>query len=388
MAFPLLAAAAAAASSSGGSGGGGGIPFPKFELSASGKKGKKRTAAIAKGLSAIAAAQPEEIRTRRTAAEQTYSNVLARLGAEGTYGDSAGTTGGGSILGDQGDVFKTEKAKSGFARDIDRRFHDDSVIQDITSLDPEKATKAIEKSKQFQIMSRLTGEAEDILERKGELWEGMYEEMLETRQLPILEGSAAIARENAETLKRAFAKGGAARRSAFETVQRIRGQERINSMKVQALSQVRTQIDNLKIESNRWARGHAMDVLNQGQAWAQNLGGIRESYNNAMDMASQLMLESALPIMAEYQSSAMAARAAASQAQRNKLGRWISGAAGIFLIGASMSKTIPTDITGGSGGSTTNIIRGGSTAATSAAAPSGGGSLFQKTGPTGLSKLK
>jgi len=205
--------------------------------------------------------------------------------------------------------------------------------------------------------------------------------MLNNLQLPILEGGATIARENAEALRRQFAKGGAARRSAFETVEKMRSQERINSQTMQQVSNIRFGID-------QWARGHAQDVLKFGQNWASNLGGIRESYNNAMDMASQLMLESALPIMAEYQSSAMAARAAASQAQRNKLGRWISGAAGIFLIGASMSKTIPTDITGGSGGPTTNIIRGGSTAATSAAAPSGGGSLFQKTGPTGLSKLK
>ena len=43
------------------------------------------------GLGVIAAAQPEEIKARRANAEQAYTNVLSRLGAEGTYSGSEST---------------------------------------------------------------------------------------------------------------------------------------------------------------------------------------------------------------------------------------------------------------------------------------------------------
>ena len=291
---------------------------------------KKREAAVMRGLSALAAAQPEEIRTRRTAAEQTYSGILNRLGAEGTYEKVGGTT---SLTGaespgapQEASIFKTEKAKSGHAVDIDRRYMDDRAIQDITRLDPDATIKNVEKSAQFRIASRLTAESEQLLAREGEL----YDEMEKNLQLPILEGSAAMARENASELKRMFAKGGSARRAGFEAVQRIRSQERINSARIQAISQERFKLDE-------WSRENARTNLEFGQNWASNVGGVRESFNTALDKASELMLAGALPIMVRAQQSAMAARQAAHAENREKVGRWVSGivsVVGAFLGGA------------------------------------------------------
>lgn len=310
----------------------------------------KREAAGFHYLSALAAAQPEEIRTRRTAAEQAYTGVLSRLGAAGTY-DLPGTAPSGATpteTGEDPSIFKTEKAKSAAATHIDRRYMDDSVLQDITRLDPEAYQKKVEGSAQFRIMSRMTAEAEQLIAREGPL----YDEMKSSLQLPIIEGSAAMARENAEQLRRAAARGGAARRRAFEAVQRIRSQERINSDKIQKLSQTNFALD-------QWARENARTTLEFGQNWASNLGGIRESYNQAMDQASELMLNSALPIMFQNKQEAAKWRYHAHAKKRAKLTRWLDGIMSVGMVGLGAHMKSPELIGAGAGlfGSATGGVR-------------------------------
>ena len=277
-----------------------------------------------KGISALAAAQPEEIRTRRTAAEEAYQGVVNRLGAKGTYedvgGDDVGLLGTGQTSEDPS-VFKTEKAKSTAATDIDRRFQSDANIADITRLDAKATVANVEKSAQFRIASRLTAESEQLLAREGEL----YDEMEKNLQNPIIESSAAIARENTAELKRAFARGGAARRGAFEAVQKMRLQNEINSKKMQAISQSRFDMD-------KWARENARTTLEFGQNWASNVGGIRESYNNAMDAASELMTTKALPLMMASQQEAARFRQEAHQKNRDRAGRWVKGVIGAVMM--------------------------------------------------------
>ncbi len=296
----------------------------------------KREAAKFKELSALAAAQPEEIRTRRAAAEDTYNRVLGRLGAPGTYDQTTTGTAPNGILGtgtgaaappgspEAASIFKTEKVKGAQATDIDRRFASDANLQDVTKLDPEATLKSLEGTSQFRTMSKLQAESEQLVNREGPLWD----EMIKNQQLPIIESSAAIARQNAEDVKRAMAKGGAARRAAFETVTKIREQERINSNKIQ-------QIANARVALDQWSRTNAQNVIQFGQQWASNLGGIREQYNTAMDKASELMLTGALPQMADYSSKAAALRKQAHEEQRNKTMRWVKGVAGVVLIAAS-----------------------------------------------------
>ena len=290
----------------------------------------KREAAAFKQLSALAASQPEEIRTRRTAAEETYNKVLGRLGATGTYENVGGANASPSLLGSQpanaedASIFKTEKVKSAAATDIDRRFATDANLQDVKKLDADATVKSLEGTSQFRTMSRLQAEAEQLVARQGPLWD----ELIKNQQLPIIEGSAAMARENAESVRRAFAKGGAARRTAFETVERIRSQERINSQKIQ-------QIANARVSLDKWARENAQDVIGFGQKWASNLGGIREEYNRAMDSASELMVTGAIPQMMEATQKAADLRKQAHEQQRNKTMRWVKGVVGVVLMVAS-----------------------------------------------------
>jgi hypothetical protein len=287
-------------------------------------------AAAFKNLGALAAAQPEEIRTRRTAAEQAYTGVVSRLGAPGTY-DLPGAE--PSLLGapagaiPEGEtapsIFTTEKATGAQATRVSKKkkLGGKEAIQDITRVDPTALQQQVEGSAQFRIMSRLTAEAEQLIAREGPL----YDEMMNSLQLPILEGAGAMARENTEALKRAAARGGSARRSALEAVQKIRAQERINSQKVMALSQTRFALD-------QWARENARTTLEFGQNWASNLGGIRESYNQAMDQASSLMLNSALPIMFQAEQEHAKWRHYAHNKNRAKVGQWVSGIMGVASL--------------------------------------------------------
>lgn len=303
----------------------------------------KRTAGDMKYIAATAAAQPEEIRTRRTAAEQTYQGLVNRLGAPGTYdtpsaagtqqtaaGNLSSLTGATSAGGDQAEspqdlsIFKTEKAKTAAARDIDPRFSSPDMIQDITSLDPSKTIKSIEGSSQFRTMSRLQAESEQLIAREGPL----YDEMQKNLQNPIIAGSAAIARENAAELKRQMAKGGSARRGAFAAVQQMRQQEQINQQRITALNQSNFALD-------QWARTNARTNLEFGQNWASNVGGVRESFNQAMDNAAELMTTQALPLMMMAKEKASAYRQAAHAQSQSTLVRWAKGIVGAVMMYAS-----------------------------------------------------
>jgi len=310
--------------------------------------GKRRAASMYE-LSALAAAQPEEIRSRRTAAEQTYQGVLNRLGAKGTYENVGGGPGlnlGGGTAGSPEDAFTTKNAAdlSAHVRNVDRRYTNPNDIQQFQQLDPTKATEQIEQSSQFRTMSRLQAESEQLLAREGDL----YDEMIKNTQLPILEGASAMARENAEQLKRAFARGGSARRQAFEAVQKMRQKHEVNSQKVRAVAERRFELD-------QWARDNARTNLEFGQKWASNLGGVRESYNAAMDNAASLMVNGALPIMFDTRRAAYDARDAAHAKNRQKLTNWISG---ITSIAAGFMGIPGGGLGGMIGGSLGGIGRG------------------------------
>ncbi|MDY6957689.1 MAG: hypothetical protein SVK08_00895 [Halobacteriota archaeon] len=277
----------------------------------------KREAQQFRRLGAIAAAQPEEIRQRRTAAEEAYTGVLGRLGAKGTYeqvGGAEPTPSGPTPEPTEG-IFKTKDI------DIEGFGTAGKGVEKARVLDPKAYQSEVEKSAQFRIMSRLTAESEQLLAREGPL----YDEMVNSLQLPIIEGAGQMARENAEALKRAAARGGSARRSAMEAIQKIRSQERINSDKMRALSQSRFALD-------QWSRENARTNLEFGQNWASNLGGIRESYNKAMDSASALMVNSALPVMFQATQEAAKWRYYAHSKKRSKLTRWVSGIVGLATL--------------------------------------------------------
>lgn len=323
----------------------------------------RQQAAQYRKLGDLAAIQPEEVRARRTAAEEAYTNVVSRLGAEGTYGPGAPTAGASteSVFKEadiqsslEGPMYKEGGEGLGKTGQnlLEKKGYLPSGSVGKTSIkgqiiDPEKFQKKVEGSAQFRIASQLTAEAEQLINREGPL----YEEMLNNLQLPIIEGSAALARENTEQLRRAMQRGGSARRSAFEAVQKMRAQERINSQKIQQLAQVRGSLDS-------WARENARTVLDFGQNWVSNLGGIRESYQKAMDSAAEMMLTEAMPLVFRAEGAAADSEAAAAEVRakmhaenRQKTGQWVTGILSVasLALGGVGILAGAADATGGLG---------------------------------------
>jgi hypothetical protein len=344
-------------------------------------------------LEGIAAAQPAEIRQRRAAAEQTLAAVRGRLGAPGTYdlpgpaGPAAAPVSGSyvdpsaqaraqdyaaSLPKGKMTVLKKKQLET-FGKRQEAGTMDIANVEDLTvaayadprymkdlgpmgqvkQLNPERYTAELEKTSEFRMMSRLTAQAEQLIAREGPLWD----DLVKNQQLPIIEGSAAMAKESAENIRRAAAKGGAARRDAFEAVSRMNQQREINTQRMQTVASMRVDLD-------KWAIDNAQKQISFNQGWAENLAGIRESYNTAMDNASQLMATASLPIMFAAQEKAQEWRYFAHAKQRNKLGRWIQGAIGLAQIGVGAWASAQ-----GGGGSSGG---GGGMAAVMGAATKGG----------------
>lgn len=319
--------------------------------------------------------QPEEIRQRRTAAEGVLSSLEADIGKAGTY-DLPGAPGSGPVapapagdptdpssaptglLSREGYSFKGKADVKKYDRLIKQGYSPDEAAQQAggragvsedsifrenrtyvghggkegtagltftTSLDPEKAKAQIESSSAFRQVSRMMAESEQLLARSGPL----YDEMIRSTQLPILEGSAVLARENTEAIRKALARGGAARRDGFAAIAKIRAQESSNIQRGQALAKAHMELD-------QWARKNATDVINFASSWARNQAGIRESYHSAMDSASQLMATASLPFAFQSAVKAQEYRDAASAQNRGKVMRQITGVLGVVGSVVSM----------------------------------------------------
>ncbi len=315
-------------------------------------------------LGTTASQQPNEIRERRTSAEDTLAGLNADIGKPGTYDlpasmdPSAPTPGPVAPTPDAPDdlltrdnvTFNRKEDATKYDKLIKKGYSKDQAIGLIpgamdnaadsiftkqktkaegmgtgklgtemtTKLDPEKAKAKIESGSQFRQVSYMMAESEQLLHRTGPL----YDEMIRSTQLPIIEGAAAAARENTQNIRMAMQRGGAPRTAAFAAVQKIRSQEQINTAKGQALAEAHMNLD-------RWARDNAKNVINFATNWAQNQAGIRESYQSAMDHASDLMSESALPFMFATAQKAEEYRQMHSAQRRSAATKWVNFALGI-----------------------------------------------------------
>lgn len=321
-----------------------------------------------KDLNATASQQPEEIRERRTTAEDTAAQLEADIGKPGTYDlptgpiaevppppEEAPPTGllskDGYKFADLGSVKNYDKLiKQGYSPEeaahqggvTARKSVDPNGIFKETetnlgigstggkggtstiSLDKDKALAKYKSSSAFRQVSRMMAESEQMLARSGPLWD----EMIRSQQLPILEGSATMARENTENIRRALQRGGAARRDGFAAIARIRAQEASNATRGQAIAKAHTEMD-------RWARENAGNVINFAHGWATNQAGIRESYQTAMDNATQLMATSSLPFIFTASQKEQEYRDAKSAQSRGKVMKHITGA--LAVVGSLVS---------------------------------------------------
>lgn len=314
-----------------------------------------------KDLTLLSAQQPQEIRERRTAAEGVLGALNADIGKAGTYDLPAGVEGtdpgptppiegetglvskDGYKFANSGTVAKYDKLiAQGYSKEeatdqlgAQKGYVEDSIFkstktgspltslggktkQRTVQLDKDAALGQIESSSAFRQVSRMMAESEQMLARKGPL----YDEMMRSTQLPIIEASASAARENTENIRRAMARGGSARRDAFEAITKIRSQENLNMQRGQALAKAHLEMD-------LWARNNAKEVMNFSNGWATNQAGIRESYQSAMDNATSLMSTSSIPFIFAGVQKEQEYRDAASAQSRGKVMKQINGVLGI-----------------------------------------------------------
>jgi hypothetical protein len=320
----------------------------------------------------LASQQPNEIRERNTAAEETYGGLLADIGnmpvgggppaSSNPNAPSAAPTAPPAshpddLLTRDNVTFNDKKDTKKYDKLIKKGYSKDQAIgmipgaKDIsggdsifttqktqsqgmgtgslspgttTKLDPNKAKAQMESSSAFRQINQMTAESEQMLNRTGPL----YDEMMRSTQLPIIEGAAAATRENTENIRQAMMRGGAARSAAFAAVQKIRSQDQINMMKGQALADSHLKMD-------QWARDNAKNVINFGMNWASNQAGIRQSYNTAMDHASDLMASKSLPFMFTTQTKAEEYRQMHSQQRRSNVQKWVNYGLGIVAAVAT-----------------------------------------------------
>ncbi|MHA2063371.1 MAG: hypothetical protein ACXABY_03200 [Candidatus Thorarchaeota archaeon] len=139
-----------------------------------------------RSLGYLAQEQPQEIRERRTAAEQTLGLIKSRMGAPGTYDLPGATTG---VSGQPGvpptSIFTTKTVEGAKKAKKRRKGRSVAAAQKVTKLDPEAAAEAALGSTQGRIVSRQLAEAEQLMAREGPL----YDELIKNTQLPIIEES-------------------------------------------------------------------------------------------------------------------------------------------------------------------------------------------------------
>ncbi len=275
--------------------------------------GKKSAKVEARRLAAFAAQIPEEMAERRRQQEQAYLTLRGELGKKGTYEtEGAASTGEGVEV---ADIY--QKASIGRLGNLAYGGGGQDVGQ---TINPSAIVNEIKKSTEFRIASRLTAESEQMLKREGPLWD----EMQKSVQGPIIEGSSAFLQEQAEGMRREFAKGGAARNRARQGMQEFRMKEKIAATKQQ-------QLWNSSLALNQWSRDNARTQLNFNQQWASNAGGIRESFHQALDNAGKVML-STLPYVTSQVGYARDLSAAIHSENRAKSMRVYKIAASVAMM--------------------------------------------------------
>ena len=302
----------------------------------------KREAAAYWGLYSLAAAQPQEVRMRRTASEDYLGALRSRMGSmkTSTIEEQLGLTGpaqfdlaggkvgdrfGGEDYQQEGSIFQLGKARSGAAGRFDPRYGGQAQGQNVYLIDKYAALKQMEGSVEGQIVDTLMSESKQLLDRKGPAWDAM----LQATQLPIIEGAAAMQRESMENLRKARQRGGSAWRSGQEWAAAAMMQHKTNTMKIQELT-----ANSMKL--NMWARDNARTNVEFMNSWTANTAGVRETYQTAMDGASELMASKSLPLMFAAVGKAAEWRYRAHQKNRDSVNRWITGALGVASAVAGM----------------------------------------------------
>lgn len=210
----------------------------------------------------------EQVRSAETA----RGIVMGMLGAPGTYGK-------GSV--GEGEFAVNTQPKGLYGINAPTGLYGTRVIEGHTAGrpwqvegtvdDPFATAKRITDQAQFSAVSSMVGQAVELGNREGELWDAMYDSTIGA----VFDKAGHMQRQVAEEISRSIARGGTARRAGFAMALNIKAQEDINRTRVNELAAARVGLEtsvNQIITSN----------LSFANDWVDNQAGIRDSYTNAL----------------------------------------------------------------------------------------------------------
>jgi len=275
--------------------------------------------------------ETDEMKQRRMAQETAYAGLRSQLGAEGTYDTpTAGTPTAGA---ESPDLFK--QAEKGDVANLNK-----SLVTTGQIPDAQKIAALNLGSTEGRIASRLTAEAEQLIKREGPLWD----EMSKSVTGPIMEGAASFMQEQSETLRRMYARGGAARNRARQGMQEIRVAEQANRARS-------TQLWNSSLALNQWARDNARTQLQFNEQWASNAPGIRNSFYEQLDNISKFMVESSIPMAMNLTAAGQQASDNRNAEKRAKMQKTLAmGIAAAAVITGGAALAFAPALAGGAGG--------------------------------------
>ncbi len=230
---------------------------------------------------------------RQTAGQEAQANIFNALGQPGTFGPGAttGSYGDGStnmwdadaIVDQNLSQFATYGGKEQFAKGKYKKGKG-GVPGALGSrsgiIDPEGYANQVIGSIPFQIRSKQTAEAMQLLNKEGPAWDELENATIGT----IHEGAALQLRDTLRQLKNNYAKGGTARRAAVNEFSTILAQERAMQSRVQETWQA-----NLRLHS--YVRQNADRVEAGNRSFVENINGLSSAHMAAMQATAALQVE-------------------------------------------------------------------------------------------------
>ena len=224
---------------------------------------------------------------RQTAGVEAQANIFNALGQDPDfrYGDGSNTNmWDADAVWDQGLAqFATFGGKEPFAKGKYKKGkggvpgelgHRAGII------DPEGYANRVIGSIPFQIRSKQTAEAMQLLNKEGPAWDELENATIGT----IHEGAALQLRDTMRQLKNNYAKGGTARRTAVNEFSTILAQERAMQSRVQESWQA-----NLRLHS--YIRQNADRVEAGNRSFVANIDGLSQAHMAAMQATAALQVE-------------------------------------------------------------------------------------------------
>lgn len=273
---------------------------------------------------ATGAAQVEGMERNVQGAERARIDIESSLGAPGTYDlpnglglNSQTGTGASPTAANTGGLIQSSKATSFWAT----QGIPEGNVETLNTLDPDAVSARTKSSAEFRIRSRMTAESEQMLARTGPL----YDSMIKNQVTPVSEALGAAARESMAERKQMMARGGAARRQAFQMESELRQKADLASKKATAMSDIFQKTD-------LFARDYATKTLEGNQAWLNNLAGIRDNHTQLANGVYESMLNDALPNMFKAEMANHELRTQAAAAKKAKTMAMYKTVAAVALV--------------------------------------------------------